>query len=270
MTEPASPAEQQQRHQPSPIPISHDNETVITDQDQQQQQQTPSFAPIYTLVTNTSTRTMHHPHVHYIFSDDDPDLLTQALAAQHDANIHESSSDPSLNNRAVILDLERNGDGAYSVSWASSLSPSWAVLDAQVSQISPPSSDEGGGSGDSGAGEGGSNKKPGRLMLRIEGVEGDGLTSEVELRISGERSGSRQGSGSGSRSGSGQRDRGDRGDGSEDYGSLVEEFDKRMTMLRKVVVAGEERRRKIAVDTSPEGQSLLQRAEQPTVAPGNS
>ncbi|KAK9420421.1 hypothetical protein SUNI508_06417 [Seiridium unicorne] len=193
---------------------------------------TPPFQPIYTLVNNTSTKTTHHPQVRYIFSDDDPDVLTQALAQQHDTNLGESASGPAPDNRAILLDLSPDAEGAYSVSWASSLSPSWAVLDAQVSRISPPSSD-GGGSGDNGASQ--NKKKPDRLMLRIEGIEGGSLVSSAELRLSGEKSG--QGLGSGSGSGSGQK-----GAEGEDYNSMVDEFDKRMTMLRKVVDAGEERR----------------------------
>jgi hypothetical protein len=197
------------------------------------EQQPPPFAPIYTLVNNTSTRTTHHPRVHYIFSDDDPDLLTQALAQQHDANMHESSSNPAINNRAVILDVGTDAEGGYNVSWASSLSPSWAVLDASLSRISPPSSDT-----ESGNGANDSPKKSERLMLRIEGVESGAMASERELRLSEERSG---GSGSGNSGASGHRD-------AEDYTSLVDEFEKKMSLLRKLVDAGEDRRRKIAVD----------------------
>ncbi|KAI0126639.1 hypothetical protein BJ170DRAFT_414074 [Xylariales sp. AK1849] len=207
-----------------------------------QEHQTPPFAPIYTLVNNTSTRTTHHPQVHYIFSDDDPDLLTQALAQQHDANLNESASGPAPNHRAVLLDLAQDSEGGYDVSWASSLSPSWAVIDAQVSRISPPSSDSDGGNNSSTEK---SKRKPDRLMLRVEGVESGVLGSEVELRLSGEKSG--QGSGTGSGSGSGQNDR-HKGEG-EDYSSLVEEFDNRMTMLRKVVDAGEERRSKVSLES---------------------
>lgn len=213
----------------------------------EQEQNTPHFAPIYTLVNNTSTRTTHHPQVHYIFSDDDPDLLTQALAHQHNVNLNESSSDPSQNHHAILLDLASDSEGGYNVSWASSLSPSWAVLDAQLSRISQPPSDNEGGNGNDGEG---TKKKPDRLMLRVDGVETGSVGSERELRLSDEKSGQRSGSGSGSASGSGQRDR-ERGDG-EDYGQLVDEFEKKMAVLRKVVNAGEERRRKIGVQPEEE------------------
>lgn len=202
----------------------------------QSERETSTFQPIYTLLNNSSTRTTHHPQVHYIFSDDDPDILTQALARQHDANMNESASGPAPDHRAILLDLSPDKNGSFNVAWATSLSPSWAVLDAQVSRISPPSSD-GGGPADRNTNM--SQKEPDRLMLRIEGIEGGSLTSSSELRLSDERSG--PGSGSGSGSGSGQR-----AVEAEDYNSLVEDFDKRMAMLRKVVDAGEERQRKIA------------------------
>ncbi|KAH8682504.1 hypothetical protein BX600DRAFT_448702 [Xylariales sp. PMI_506] len=211
-------------------------------QEQQQYPGSPTFAPIYTLVNNTSTRSTYHPQVHYIFSDDDPDLLTQALAEQHNSNLQESASGPVPDHRAILLDLAQDAEGGYSVSWASSLSPSWAVLNAQVNRISPPSSESESGPGTSGDN---AQKKQDRFMLRIEGVEGGSPGSASELRLSGERTGQGSGSGSGSGSINKERDNESKGE-AEDYAGLVEEFDKRMSMLRKVVEAGEERRRKMA------------------------
>ncbi|KAI1862798.1 uncharacterized protein JN550_009945 [Neoarthrinium moseri] len=217
---------------------------------EQQHQRTPAFAPIYTLVNNSSTRTTHHPRVLYIFSDDDPDRLTEALAQQHDANLGESASGPAPDHRAILLDLAQDAEGGYSVAWSSSLSPSWAVLDAQVSRISPPSSSsDGEGSQGQDSPSASSKKKPDRLMLRIEGVEGGSLGSEGELKLSGDKSGHSSGTGTGS--GSGQKDR--ESGHAEDYGNLVDEFDKRMNMLRKVVDAGEERLSRLASEaTQPE------------------
>ncbi|KAI0160565.1 hypothetical protein GGR57DRAFT_499246 [Xylariaceae sp. FL1272] len=195
----------------------------------------PPFAPIFTLVDNTSTRTTHHPHVRYIFSDDDPDILTHALAECDIHNTGGDESDPA--NRAMILDLQSDDQGGYSVAWSSSLSPSWAVLDAQLSHISPPSSE----AGSTGGGEGNTEKKPDRLMLRIEGLETTNPESSSELRISGERTGQGSGSGSGSRSGSAHKE-----NDKEEYAGMLDEFDKRMATLRKVVNASEDRRKKVA------------------------
>ena len=262
--------------------------TIVIDHQQQSRQQheqhqhhtepeprpPPPFAPIFTLVNNTSTRTTHHPHVRYIFSDDDPDLLTQALAQHHDAtaapgsrsdgsgsgshhrNNNNYNASDNDNNRAVILDLATDDAGGYHVSWASSLSPSWAVLDAQLSRTSPPSSD-GGNDNDGGpTGARGNNinnnsnentaanpntgggNRAGRLMLRIEGVECGGGSGADSLS-----------SGEGPAS-SGSRDRGPDAGAPDNYPALVDEFERRMVTLRKVVDAGEERRQKIGVETS--------------------
>ncbi|ETS81820.1 hypothetical protein PFICI_06822 [Pestalotiopsis fici W106-1] len=221
-----------------PIGADEVEATAAIDNSGTQQTASTPFQPIYTLVNNTSTRTTHHPRVKYIFSDDDPDELMQALAQQDHANLGESASGPAPDHRAILLDLTSASDGTLNVSWASSLSPSWAVLDAQVTKISPPSSD-GGGNSDPTASP--TQKKPDRLMLRIEGIDGGSLASDSELRLSDEKS--RLGS-SGSASGSGQRVT-----ETEDYNALVDEFDKRMSLLRKVVDAGEERRRKVAEGT---------------------
>jgi hypothetical protein len=266
--------QQQHHHQQQPDAADADAAAAGTLQpaeDEQQQQlllqqqlepHAPPFAPIYTLVNNTSTRTTHHPQVQYVFSDDDPDLLTQALAQQHNGNLSESVEDPTPEHRAILLDLTQDSDGGYMVASASSLSPSWAVLDAQVSRISPPSSD-GDGSNPANPGEAAAadvlNKKPERLMLRIEGVESRTLGIDGELRLTNEKGGPGGGSGSGSNSGSGlgsgQKDR-DRAE-NDDYTSLIDEFDKRMGTLRKVVDAGEDRRRKVAAAETAHAEGMM-------------
>ncbi|KAI0431050.1 hypothetical protein F5Y09DRAFT_206098 [Xylaria sp. FL1042] len=214
----------------------------------------PPFAPVFALVNNASTRTTHHPHVRYIFSDDDPDILTQALAECEHADAEESG--PTSANRAMILDLAPNDDGRFSVSWASSLSPSWAVLNAQLSQISPPSSDAGQG-GSSGAGDTGidNSNRPDRLMLRVEGIEMSTPGSPSELRMSDETSHQRSGSASGS--GSRQRER-ERSRETDDYSSMLDEFEKRMATLRSVVNASEERRKKITLQPATEEDMVAQ------------
>lgn len=204
----------------------------------------PPFAPVFTLVNNASTRTTHHPHVRYIFSDDDPDILTRALAeCEYNNNADELNSDAAPGNRAMILDMAPDDNGGYGVSWASSLSPSWAVVNAELSQISPPSSDAGhsSGSGDTGTQK---NGRPDRLMLRIEGVETSAPSSLSEMRISNESGRQRPDSAGGS--GSGQQERAGEGD---DYTATLDEFEKRMATLRKVVSADEDRRKKIALET---------------------
>ncbi|KAK8061414.1 hypothetical protein PG994_007780 [Apiospora phragmitis] len=241
MTDPAhatSPTHELQPSSPG-IPTAAEHE-------QDAQQQSPPFAPIYTLVTNTSTRTTHHPHVHYIFNDDDPDILSQALAQQHGLNVDESTSDPKSHSRTVLLDVEPDADGGYKVSWASSLSPSWAVVDARLSRITPPSEAEGAKPSDHAE----NSQKSDRLMLRIDGIEAASAGTESELRLS-NRSG--QGSGSGSSIGSSQREK-----ETESYSTLVDEFERRMVMLRKMVDWSEERRQKVEAEGNAEPVSAIQ------------
>ncbi|KAK8851731.1 hypothetical protein PGQ11_014210 [Apiospora arundinis] len=241
MTDPANATSPTHELQPSSpgIPPAAEHE-------QDAQQRSPLFAPIYTLVTNTSTRSTHHPHVHYIFNDDDPDILSQALAQQHELNVDDSASDSKSHNRTVLLDVEPDADGGYKVSWASSLSPSWAVVDAQLSRITPPS--EAAGAHTSGNAE--NPQKSDRLMLRIDGIEAASAGTEAELRLS-SRSG--QGSGSGSSLGSSQRDK-----DTESYSGLVDEFERRMVMLRKMVDSSEERRHKVEAEATAESVPAIQ------------
>ncbi|KAI1823215.1 hypothetical protein F4861DRAFT_511233 [Xylaria intraflava] len=213
--------------------------------DTQPPRTTPPFAPIFTLVDNASARTINHPHVRYIFSDDDPDILTRALADCEHPYAHESGSEPALASRAMILDLARDNDGGYSVAWASSLSPSWAVLNAQLSQISPPSSDaghsSGGGPGESSLNSNNNNARPDRLMLRIEGIETSPPTSSSELRRSDETSRQQRPVSAG-----GQRERDRAAPEGDEYVAVLDEFEKRMATLRKVVSTSEDRRKKTA------------------------
>lgn len=241
MTDPANATSPTHELQPSSPGI-----TTVAEHEQEAQQESPPFAPIYTLVTNTSTRTTHHPHVHYIFNDDDPDILSQALAQQHGPNVDESTSDPKSHNRTVLLDVEPDAEGGYKVSWASSLSPSWAVVDAQLSRITPPSEAEGAHTSDHAP----TSHKSDRLMLRIDGIEAASAGTESELRLS-NRSG--QGSGSGSSIGSSQREK-----DNENYSTIVDEFERRMVMLRKMVDSSEQRRQKVDAEADAEPISAIQ------------
>jgi len=132
------------------------------------------------------------------------------------------------------------------VSWASSLSPSWAVVDAQLSRITPPSEAKGAHTSDHAE----TSHKSDRLMLRIDGIEAASIGTESELRLS-NRSG--QGSGSGSSIGSSQREK-----DNENYSTIVDEFERRMVMLRKMVDSSEERRQKVDAEANAEPVSAIQ------------
>ncbi|KAH8179451.1 hypothetical protein LIA77_00970 [Sarocladium implicatum] len=159
----------------------------------------PPFDPVFTLLTNTTTNATTHPRVHYIFSDDDPSLLSSAIA-----------DDPDR--RALLIDLlpsqpsaSASRTPAWRVSWAASLSPDFALTSSRIAEH------ENGSSGVD-------------VMLRLEGVERE----PVDLKRvpgGGEEEGSDEEGGS----------RGiDKGD-MEDKEALVEDFRRRMGVLQKVV-----------------------------------
>lgn len=122
------------------------------------------FKPFFTLIESSSSATdsssdnYHHPSVHYVFADDDPEILTAAALESLDAD-HEQADNPSTaeNERFVILDLSPSGKEVVS---ATSLSPDWQALRTSIS----PAPSWGGSSDGKGEAERG-------LMLRISGQE---------------------------------------------------------------------------------------------------
>lgn len=267
--QPVEPEQSQQQPQP---PQEY---TGLDSPDQQQQQQPlPPFQPLFTLVTDSTTGATHHAHVHYIFSDDEPDLLTDALgqySTQHQQQQQTTTTSssgststkpaPPTTDRAILLDLvpkPSTGDPsssssaavapAYDVAWASSLSADWAVVSAKMTPMSADDNDTADTMATPARGA------DGGLMLRIEGVDlahpprSRALHSKASLELS-----------SGSSSGVGQP-----AAHHEDYGAIVDEFDKRMVVLRKVLEAGRERQLKMAADGGAEaGPSEPPAAEMP-------
>ncbi|EFQ30828.1 hypothetical protein CGRA01v4_12891 [Colletotrichum graminicola] len=182
-------------------------------------------AGFFTLVSNATTNSTHHPTVKYIFLDDDPDTLTAALAAHHAANQAAPTPSastskpaapggknppPSAVDRAVLLDVVPGADGQWTVASAASLSADFAVTDASIAR------QEG--------------EKEGGLVLKIEGVESEGAAGGDKDR---DRAESLPSSSSAvARS------------GGEEYGPLLEDFERKMSVLRRVVKAGEGRAEK--------------------------
>ncbi|KAM3418916.1 hypothetical protein BST61_g4874 [Cercospora zeina] len=91
--------------------------------------QPPSdFKPFFTLIEDPVNGEHHHPTVHYIFADDDPDILTNA--ALH--ALHTDSEDTgSTNERFVVVDM--GPDGREIVSTAS-LSSRWQGVRSNIKQ----------------------------------------------------------------------------------------------------------------------------------------
>lgn len=266
MTNPDSTPEQTPSSgavQVQPSPSATPQPDQVNEEEEQPQQQHPPFQSLFTLVTDGSGAT-HHPHVHYIFEDDDPDLLTDVLA-QYNAHHHhqpdaassgsKSSTPALLNDRAIVLDLVTKlpsttnsssdvvpgGANGYQVAWASSLSADWAVVSAALAPMN-------GAVDTSAAAATPSSSSSERLMLRIEGVDLGGGAGHHAASHSSTRdvsSGSSGGGGGGAHH-------------QEDYNALVHEFDSRMAVLRKVVDAGAERQAKLAA-----GAQVSPRCEPP-------
>ncbi|KAG5974066.1 hypothetical protein E4U55_000127 [Claviceps digitariae] len=192
----------------------------------------PPLEPFFTLVTNTTTASTIHPRVQYLFSDDD---LSALVANQPSSS---SLSSPS-STRPLIVDLVPTSDNtSWTVSWASSLSPDFALTSSCIT-VQP---DNGGG------GNGNDNEndihKDSSTTLRLEGVERD--PPDVSRPA-----GSLPSSGSGTAL------------GREDVDALADEFRRRIAVLRKVVGEGE-KRRLIIEEAQGQAQAPSQSASSPS------
>lgn len=125
------------------------------------------FLPFFTLIENPSTSEHHHPTVHYIFADDDAEIITEAAcrALANDDNQHTNQEDEEaklpaavegVREHYILLDVQPSQAHGYDVAKAHSLSSDWQVMNASISNA--PTIDR----NDAESGEG--------LMLKIEGV----------------------------------------------------------------------------------------------------
>ncbi|KAK5126759.1 hypothetical protein LTR85_009693 [Meristemomyces frigidus] len=124
----------------------------------------PDFKPFFTLIENPNTGEHHHPSVHYLFSDDDEEIFTDAtLMAIDQAAV--SGELAEVEERIVIVDMAADGKSATS---ATSLSPRWQALRTLIGQA--PSW------GDS------SNAAERGLMLKISGQDASSAASRKDNR----------------------------------------------------------------------------------------
>jgi hypothetical protein len=130
----SSKAESQSEDQDDPV--ANDDAADQEDEDEESPLPPPkpsSFAPFYTLVVDPTTATHAHPTVHYIFADDDPELLTEALLRSADASTQAapfSTAEQEEEERIVLIDLSSDGQSVVS---ATSLSPNWQALQTSLS-----------------------------------------------------------------------------------------------------------------------------------------
>lgn len=130
----------------------------------------PDFRPFFTLIEDPDTGEHHHPSVHYIFSDDNPDFLTSTIVdamGQEQAATSQEQKVDALRERMILLDIAPDGK---TVNEVQSLSPHWQVLRTNVGQA-PSWADEG------------SRKDIPGLMLNIQGMESSKLKSQLNRRI---------------------------------------------------------------------------------------
>ena len=127
----------------------------------------PDFRPFFSLIEDPDTGEHHHPSVHYIFSDDNPDFLTSAVVDGMNQE-HAGTSTQVANNRERMILLDIAPDGK-TVNKAQSLSQYWQILRTTVSQAP------------SWADEVSRRDIPG-LMLNIQGMESGKLKPQPHRR----------------------------------------------------------------------------------------
>jgi hypothetical protein len=118
--------------------------------------------------------------------------------------------------RAVIVDINETGDGVVR---ASSLRASWQIINTEISNAPTISNNNTGG-------DGGVEEGERALMLKIEGIGLGDSSLEEEFRDIGEK---RKGKGAGENSVMGE----------EEMLALLEGFDRKMSVLRKIAASGE-------------------------------
>lgn len=87
-----------------------------------------NFKPFFTLVEDPVTGEHYHPTVHYIFADDDPEVLTSAALETLDTSQRTESIE---SDRIVLVDMGPDGQQVES---ACSLSSKWQGLETSVTQ----------------------------------------------------------------------------------------------------------------------------------------
>ena len=198
---------------------------------------------------SSQRQTVHHPTVHYIFADDDPDILTAALAYHHseqDATSSPDNDERGYNreprDRAVILDMapSSNGNGLQ-VACASSLSPDWAVVSAQVMRMEDQANSSS-GSANAAFTASSPSIHTGPLMLKIEGTAIEPSSSSSSgISLSATPEGDVQSSMTGK-----GKQAATPAPAPEEYPTLVQDFERRIGVLKKVAEAGSERQRRIS------------------------
>ncbi|PHH83291.1 hypothetical protein CDD82_2471 [Ophiocordyceps australis] len=243
---------------PPASPSGHDEAKSLL-QLQAQEEPVPQLEPLFTLLTNATTKTTVHPRVRYIFADDDLSALTDAptvdecgrpmrtlvvdlappcLPPRHvSSSSHDRASQlapgppplalPSWSSSSLPRDAH---SGGWTVAGAASLSPDFAVTDARLCDPALHSHSQPGSATEAG----------GAPVLRVEGVERE----PVDGRSAGL-------SASASASGALALSR-------QDMDTLADEFRRRVGILRGVAVEAHRRSTALARLHDEQQQHQLQ------------
>ncbi|KXT00233.1 hypothetical protein AC578_1228 [Pseudocercospora eumusae] len=134
-------------------------------EDETQLQPPADFKPFFTLIEDPVTREHHHPVVHYVFADDDQDIITNAALETLPPKPLDVND---VEDRFIIVDMAADGKQVIS---ATSLSANWQGLTTKVAQA-PSWGDD-------------SNLADRGLMLHISGQEARGEKRRAQGEIQG-------------------------------------------------------------------------------------
>ncbi|KAK3062965.1 hypothetical protein LTR53_019120, partial [Teratosphaeriaceae sp. CCFEE 6253] len=81
------------------------------------------------MIEDAASGEHHHPTVHYVFADDDPDHLTSSILAAIDQGAQTSGTRSETEERVLVLDMDASGKQVVK---AVSLSPLWQALKIEV------------------------------------------------------------------------------------------------------------------------------------------
>jgi len=117
----------------------------------------PSLNPFFTLIEDTQTSEHHHPTVHYIFADDEVEIITEAACRSLLQNFHQHAPREDIDTlrlpqlvaevqeHYLVLDVRPTTNSSYEVSHAQSFSPEWQVVNTNITNA--PTISEGGEEG---------------------------------------------------------------------------------------------------------------------------
>ncbi|EPE04673.1 hypothetical protein F503_06222 [Ophiostoma piceae UAMH 11346] len=244
------PADFQQRRSSAELPVDALAPSLLEESTIRLRPPAPTLTPFYTIISDvtpsSSASDTYYPRVRYVFSDDDLDIISGALStppASQSRPVEPRHGPPSpahrigsgLHGRSILLDLAPAADGrGYTVAWASSLSPDWAVVGTRLQPLESVSA------------SGVTDDDDGRtIVLNIEGLG---------LPIAAASSSDPSDYPRTSVTQDGRKVSSLRTDKAapkvKDYGDLVRTFEMRMASLRSAVYNSEERRR-LASMTGP-------------------